>query len=125
MKIMMMLIKLLKNTSVKKILKKTRQSHCKKSFRMKYKIILTYFSIIITCCFLVIGIYYLYGLIYPKNRILVCISSFKRPLLLSGQILRFQNQTYSDFDISVSVKGAPKKMVRSTFMQEWQALIKK
>lgn len=92
---------------------------------MKYKIILTCFALIIIGYFLAFGTDYIYGLIYPKNRILVCITSFKRPLLLSGQIIRFQNQTYSNFDISVSVKGAPQEMVRATFMQEWQPLMEK
>lgn len=59
------------------------------------------------------------------KRILVMISSYKRPLLLSGQLIRFANQTYKKFDISVSVKGAPEEYVRQTFMQEWIPLIKK
>lgn len=59
------------------------------------------------------------------KRILVMISSYKRPLLLSGQLIRFANQTYKNFDISVSVKGAPEWYVRKTFMQEWMPLIKK
>ena len=58
-------------------------------------------------------------------KILVMMSSYKRPLLLSGQIIRFQNQTYQNFDISVSIKGAPEKWVRRMFMQEWQPLMDK
>ncbi|MBR5130224.1 MAG: hypothetical protein IKV03_03275 [Alphaproteobacteria bacterium] len=58
-----------------------------------------------------------------EKRILVMISSWKRPLLLSGQIIRFANQTYDNFDISVSVKGANELWVRNTFMQEWQDLM--
>lgn len=59
-----------------------------------------------------------------EKRILVMISSWKRPLLLSGQIIRFANQTYNNFDISVSVKGASEKWVRATFMQEWQDIMR-
>lgn len=59
------------------------------------------------------------------KRILVMISSYKRPLLLSGQIIRFANQTYQNFDISVSIKGAPEDYVKRTFMKEWEPLIKK
>ncbi len=58
-----------------------------------------------------------------EKRILVMISSWKRPLLLSGQIIRFQKQTYDNFDISVSVKGAPEEWVRATFMQEWKDMM--
>ena len=32
-----------------------------------------------------------------EKRILVMISSWKRPLLLSGQIIRFEKQTYHNF----------------------------
>ena len=58
-----------------------------------------------------------------EKKILVMISSWKRPLLLSGQIIRFNNQTYDNFDVSVSVKGADEWWVRNTFMQEWQEMI--
>ena len=81
----------------------------------------------ILCILLIIGS--IYGFQYYQNhkndkRILVMISSYKRPLLLSGQLIRFANQTYDHFDISVSVKGAPEKYVRQTFMQEWEPLLK-
>ena len=33
-----------------------------------------------------------------QYRFLLSLSSFKRPILLSGQILRFMNQDYSHFD---------------------------
>lgn len=60
----------------------------------------------------------------PKNhRFLLCISSFKRPLFLSGQLWRMMNQTYQNFDISVSVKGVDKDWADKTFMQEWRPLI--
>lgn len=58
-----------------------------------------------------------------EKRILVMISSWKRPLLLSGQIIRFEKQTYHNFDVSVSVKGADEEWVRPTFMQEWEDMI--
>lgn len=62
----------------------------------------------------------------PKqHKILVMMSSYKRPLLLSGQIIRFQNQTYQNFDISVSIKGAPEVWVKRMFMQEWRPLMNK
>ncbi len=79
-------------------------------------------------CFLISFLIMFSILIYQEKqndkRILVMISSYKRPLLLSGQLIRFANQTYDHFDISVSVKGAPEKYVRQTFMQEWEPLIK-
>lgn len=58
-----------------------------------------------------------------KNRILVMITSYKRPMLLSGQILRFMNQTYDNFKISVSIKGTQQKWIDATFMKEWQPFI--
>lgn len=62
----------------------------------------------------------------PKDfKILVAISSYKRPLFLSGQILRFLNQTYQNFDISVSIKGFEKQENELTFLQEWAPLIQK
>ncbi len=60
-----------------------------------------------------------------KNRFLLMISSWKRPMLLSGQILRFMNQTYDNYKISVSIKGTPEDWIRSTFMKEWQPFIDK
>ena len=60
-----------------------------------------------------------------KNRFLLMMSSWKRPMLLSGQILRFMNQTYDNYTISVSIKGAPEDWIRSTFMKEWQPFIDK
>lgn len=60
-----------------------------------------------------------------QHKILVMMSSYKRPLLLSGQIIRFEKQTYQNFDISVSIKGAPENWVRATFMQEWKPLMDK
>lgn len=62
----------------------------------------------------------------PQNyRFLVCITSYKRPIFLSGQILRFQNQTYKNFHISVALKGISQESASSTFMQEWQPMIDK
>ena len=85
-------------------------------------------TIFLTICLLfVISIPIFQKFLEHKNdkRILVIISSYKRPLLLSGQIIRFANQTYKNFDISVSIKGAPEDYLRKTFMQEWEPLIKK
>lgn len=89
-------------------------------------------SLILTCLLLIITGYVLsYGAhkayqwaTFKNYRILVGISSYKRPLLLSGQIIRFGNQTYKNYDISVSVKGAPKEWVERMFMQEWKPLMK-
>lgn len=72
-------------------------------------------------CFLFLGILFFEQV--SQKRILVMMSSYKRPLLLSGQIIRFANQTYKNFDISVSVKGVEEDWVRKTFMQEWGELI--
>ncbi len=60
-----------------------------------------------------------------QNRILVMITSYKRPLLLSGQILRFMNQSYPHFTLSVSVKGTQKEWIEKTFMKEWLPFIEK
>lgn len=72
-----------------------------------------------------VGVRYYTSVFPKKHKILVMISSYKRPLLLSGQIIRFQNQTYQNFDISVSIKGAPENWVKKMFMQEWQPLMDK
>ena len=63
--------------------------------------------------------------IQPKNyKILTFIPSYRRPIFLSGQIFRLQNQTYQNFDISVSVKGFYQHESKLTFEKEWQNLIK-
>ncbi|MBO7244930.1 MAG: hypothetical protein J6V53_06615 [Alphaproteobacteria bacterium] len=56
-----------------------------------------------------------------KNyRYLLMLSSFKRPIFLSGQIYRLLNQTYRNFDISVSIKGSPNDYgFASTFSREF------
>ena len=58
-----------------------------------------------------------------QNRFLLLLSSYKRPILLSGQILRLMNQTYTDFTLSVSIKGTPQEWIKSTFFKEWQPFI--
>ena len=58
------------------------------------------------------------------KRILACISSFKRPVFLSAQVLRMLNQTYP-IDISVSIKGIPREYAKKTLLQEWDEYIKK
>lgn len=55
----------------------------------------------------------------PKNhRILVCISSFKRPIFATAQVHRFMRQTYPHFDISLSVKGVPARLMDEAFLPE-------
>ncbi len=71
---------------------------------------------------------YAYHLKHPpqKNyRFLLMCSSFKRPMFLSGQIFRLMNQTYQNFDISVSVKGVDPQKSYETFEKEWRPLIEK
>lgn len=61
-----------------------------------------------------------------KNyKFLLCISSFKRPFFLSGQIWRLMNQSYQNFDISVSVKGVEEPWADKTFKKEWQPFVEK
>ena len=59
---------------------------------------------------------------HQKNfRYLLMLSSFKRPIFLSGQIYRFLNQSYQNFDISVSIKGTPNDYgFASTFSREFE-----
>lgn len=71
--------------------------------------------------------YTMYRKAYPsqKNyRFLLMCSSFKRPMFLSGQIFRLMNQTYQNFDISVSVKGVDPEKSWLTFEKEWRPYIK-
>lgn len=58
-----------------------------------------------------------------KYRILACISSFNRPIFVSGQVLRLLKQSYP-VDISVSVKGVPEDFFEKTLYQEWKPAIK-
>ena len=78
--------------------------------------------IIIASCFFISGVLFVCKRC-TEYRILVMMSSYKRPLFLSGQIIRFANQTYKNFDVSVSIKGVEEDWVRKTFMQEWGELI--
>ncbi len=55
-----------------------------------------------------------------EHRFLLCMSSFKRPIFVSGQIFRFMNQTYQNFDISLSLKGVDKHWSELTFEKEWK-----
>lgn len=60
-------------------------------------------------------------LIQKNNRFLLMLSSFKRPIFLSGQIYRLLNQNYPYFDISVSIKGSPNDYgFSSTFSREFE-----
>ena len=55
-----------------------------------------------------------------EYKILLMLSSFKRPIFLSGQISRLLNQTYKNHDISVSIKGSDNTYgFRSTFLREF------
>lgn len=45
------------------------------------------------------------GTIFDMLKFLICISSYKRPIQLLGQIHRFNNQSYKNLDISVIVRG--------------------
>ena len=58
-----------------------------------------------------------------QYRILACISSFNRPVFISGQILRMLRQSYP-VDISVSVKGVPEDFVDEALAKEWAPEIK-
>ena len=68
--------------------------------------------------------YYGPSILEKKHRFLVCISSFKRPIFVSGQVFRFMNQTYQNFDISLSFKGVEEPWSRLTFEKEWYRLRK-
>ena len=56
------------------------------------------------------------------KRILACLSSFNRPVFLSGQVLRILNQTYP-VDISISLKGVPEAYAKKTLLKEWAQYI--
>lgn len=62
---------------------------------------------------------------FKKNKILIFMPSFKRPMFLSGQILRMMNQSYQNFDFAVSVKGVNKQIIQEVFMPEWDLFIQK
>ena len=64
------------------------------------------------------------SILEKKHRFLLCMSSFKRPIFVSGQIFRFMNQTYQNFDISLSLKGVDESWSRLTFEKEWKQLRK-
>ncbi len=71
---------------------------------------------------------YVYYVPHPKQkqyRFLLMCSSFKRPMFLSGQIFRLMNQTYQNFDLSVSVKGVNPEKSAETFEKEWRPFIRK
>ncbi len=59
-----------------------------------------------------------------EHRFLLCLSSFKRPIFASGQVFRLMNQTYQNFDISLSMKGVDKHWSDITFEKEWTQLKK-
>ncbi len=84
------------------------------------KLILKFFIILL----LVGSAGYVYQIKHNHRFLLMC-SSFKRPMFLSGQIFRLMNQTYQNFDISVSVKGVEPDKSLMTFEKEWRPLIEK
>lgn len=57
-----------------------------------------------------------------RYRILACISSFKRPVFVSGQVLRMMNQSYP-VDVSLSIKGVPEFFVKTALKSEWRPFI--
>ncbi len=62
-------------------------------------------------------------MVYKNHRILVCISSFKRPLFATAQVYRLMRQTYPNFDISLSLKGVPQRLSEEVFIPELQPYI--
>lgn len=67
---------------------------------------------------------YLYRRSVPHTyRILAMMPSYQRPIFLSGQILRFMNQTYPHVMTSVSVKGIPADLFEMMRQKEWQKFI--
>ena len=56
--------------------------------------------------------------IHKNYRILACISSYNRPIFVSGQVLRLLKQSYP-VDISVSIKGIPQNFVDNALEKEW------
>lgn len=56
-------------------------------------------------------------------RFLLGISSYKRPVFLSGQVLRMMNQTYKNLAVSVSVKGFTQKNADLFLSQEWRPFV--
>lgn len=82
------------------------------------------FLLLITMCLFCVSVHAEQPVTEKKqNRFLLLLSSYKRPMLLSGQILRLMNQTYTDFTLSVSIKGVPNEWIKSTFFKEWQPFI--
>ena len=75
------------------------------------------FSLALLACF--IGIAFYIGFFVRKNyRILACMSSYNRPIFVSGQVLRLLQQSYP-VDISVSLKGIPDNFVTDALQKEW------
>ncbi len=67
---------------------------------------LTFFLVgVIGLCFLVFTKREPEEPLLQQHRFLVMISSFKRPMLATGQVLRFFDGSYQNFDISLSMKG--------------------
>lgn len=59
-----------------------------------------------------------------QNRFLLAVSSFKRPIYLVGLIHRLFNQTYQNFDVSVSLKGVDTQILNKIIKPEFNTLDK-
>ena len=86
---------------------------------MKNKIIIS-LVVMVLCC--LTGTLLYVGLSEKQHlkqyRILACISSFNRPVFISGQVLRMLRQSYP-VDISVSIKGVPDNFIEEALTKEW------
>lgn len=82
---------------------------------MKKRMILS--AVFLSVCLFMIGVYY-FGCFTKNYKILACISSFNRPVFVSGQVLRMLQQSYP-VDISVSVKGVPENFIDESLKKEW------
>lgn len=58
-------------------------------------------------------------LLLLKPRILGLMSTYKRPIFASGQVLRLMNQSYP-IHLSVSIKGVPDDFVKNVLEPEWK-----
>lgn len=57
-------------------------------------------------------------------RFLLALSSYNRPVYLSGQVLRLMKQTYQNFHLSLSIKGEEQAYEKITYHKEWQNFLK-
>ena len=59
-----------------------------------------------------------------QNRFLLAVSSFKRPIYLVGLVHRLFNQTYQNFDVSISLKGVDTQTLHHLIKPELNSLQK-